>query len=74
MLLAVDVLISENRPGACLLSSPSAAVGLCVTSALAEPSVDEKCECAYNIFNPAQTGQSTEPVQTHVLDNPFDSL
>ena len=68
----MDVLISEDRPGGCFPSS--AAAGLSVTSALAEPSVDEKCECAYNIFNPPRTGQSTEPVQTHALDNPFDSL
>jgi hypothetical protein len=72
MLNAFDVLISEDRPGGCFPSSTTA--GLSVTSALAEPSVDEKCECAYNIFNPAYTGQSTDPVQTHPRDNPFDPL
>ena len=83
-----DPLALCSRQGACYLPGgcvdlggsfwgripPSAAAGLSVTSALAEPSVDEKYECAYNIFNPAQTGQSTEPVQTHALDSPFDSL
>jgi hypothetical protein len=59
MLNAWDVLSSEDRPGGSL--SSSAPVSLSVTSALAELNVDENCECAYNIFDPAYTGQFTEP-------------
>lgn len=59
MLNAFDVWISKDHSVGCFPSSTTA--DLSVTSALAEPNFDEKCECAYNIFNPAYIGQSTEP-------------